>query len=90
MDRRTNFEMVDQLSVTKMINEEVNNDKRPSSALSNEGLDEALISNEQKMLPENRDALKTINTVQKVDNGRHMYGYRFVKVRNRLKQVSEK
>ena len=73
--------MVDQLSVSTMINHEKNIDKRPSSAMSNEGLDDEQISCEQKMLPENRDVLKSINTVQKVDNGRNMYGYRFVKVR---------
>ena len=83
--------MVDQLSVSTMINHEKNNDKRPSSAMSNEGLDDEQISCEQKMLPENRDALKSINTVQKVDNGRNMYGYRFVKVRawKWIIQVSE-
>ena len=72
--------MVDQLSVSTMINHENNIDKRPSSIMSNEDLDDEQISCEQKMLPENRDALKSINTVQKVDNGRNMYGYRFVKV----------
>ena len=72
--------MVDQLSVTKMICNEQNIPKRTSTGMLNEDIDEDMISCEQKMLPDKLDNLKGISTVQKVDNGRNMYGYRFVKV----------
>ena len=80
VDRRTSYTMVDQLSVAKMICHEQNIPKRPSTGMLNEDIDEDMISCEQKMLPDKLDDLKGISTVQKVDNGRNMYGYRFVKV----------
>ena len=80
VDRRTSYTMVDQLSAAKMICHEQNIPKRPSTAMLNEDIDEDMISCEQKMLPDKLDDLKGISTVQKVDNGRNMYGYRFVKV----------
>lgn len=86
VDRRTSYTMVDQLSVANMICDEQNIPKRPSTGMLNEDIDEDMISCEQKMLPDKLDDLKGISAVQKIDNGRNMYGYRFVKV-SKSKQI---
>ena len=74
--------MADKPSKTKMDLKNENISNRPSSQISNDDLCEEVISSEQKMLPGKSEALKSINSVQKVDNGRNLHGYRFVKVSN--------
>ena len=57
--------------------------KRPPSQLSNDALSEEALNSEQKMLVEKNEQsnlIKNVNTVQKVDTGRDINGYRFVKV----------
>ena len=79
------FEMVDEPYETRMNQTKENISNRPSSQISNDDLCEDIISSEQKMLPGNTEALKNINSVQKVDNGRNLHGYRFVKVSNNIR-----
>ena len=57
--------------------------KRPPSQISNDGISEELLNSEQKVLVEKNEQsnlIKNVNTVQKVDTGRDINGYRFVKV----------
>ena len=74
--------MIDQACKSKMISSDEKIKKtRDSSQISNDTtVSEALISSEQKLLIEQNNPIKNVNTIQKVDTGRNINGYRFVKV----------
>ena len=62
--------------------------KDPTSEIfSNEAMSEELLNSEQKMLLEKHgqnNTIKNMNIVQKVDTGRTVIGYRFVKVSSNI------
>ena len=75
--------MIDQACKSKMISSDLGKIQktRDSSQISNDTtVSEALISSEQKLLIEQNNPIKNVNTIQKVDTGRNINGYRFVKV----------
>ena len=76
--------MSEQQHQPKMSDSDGEHQKRPPSQISNDA-DEEVLSSEQKALVEKNEqsnSIKNVNTVQKVDTGRNIHGYRFVKVNN--------
>ena len=77
--------MSEQQHKTKTSHSDGELQKMPSSVISNDAMSEELLSSEQKMLMEKTEQsnlLKNASTVQKVDTGRDVNGYRFEKVNN--------
>ena len=59
--------------------------KGPPSQISHDAISEELLNSEKKMLVEKNEQsnlIQNVNTVQKVETGRDINGYRFVEVNN--------
>ena len=80
--------MSEQQHQPKISNFDGEHQKGPPSQMSHDAISEELLNSEQKMLEEKNEhsnLIQNVNIVQKVDAGRDITGYRFVKVNNRYR-----